>query len=152
MATNANPVGAFRFEVSLAGSPVTVASFSEVSGLDAEVQTIDYRCGDEPPVMHKLQGLLKYPNIMMKRGILSTPNVDFFNWLSLTLGDPPGTAGSRINGSITLLDETGSPVMKWSFVNGWACKVSGPSLKSDSNAVAIESLEIAHEGITISTP
>ena len=135
------PYPTFNYLIEISG--VTAGGFSEVSGLDGEVQPIDYRNGDEDFVPHKLPGLKKFPNIVLKRGIIG--NLDLFKWLNTAMtGDV-----SRQNGAIILRDEQRNEVMRWKFTRGWATKLSGPALKGDSNAVAVESLEIAHESLEI---
>jgi phage tail-like protein len=136
------PYPTFNYLIEISG--VTAGGFSEVSGLDGEVQPIDYRNGDEDFVPHKLPGLKKFPNIVLKRGIIG--NMDLFNWLNTALTG----AVDRREGAIILRDEQRNEVMRWSFIQGWATKLAGPSLKGDSNAVAVESLDIAHEGLTTS--
>ena len=124
-------------------SGITAGGFSEVSGLDAEVQPIDYRNGDEDFVPRKLPGIKKFPNIVLKRGIIG--NLDLFKWLNTAL---QGSVDRR-EGAIILRDEQRNEVMRWKFTRGWATKLSGPSLKGDGNAIAVESLEIAHESLEI---
>src|SRR5580704_11107668 len=136
-----DPYPAFNYLIEISG--VTAGGFSEVSGLDAEVQPIDYRNGDEDFVPRKLPGIKKFPNIVLKRGIIG--NLDLFKWLNTAMtGDV-----SRQNGAIILRDEQRNEVMRWKFTRGWACKLSGPALKGDGNAIAVESLEIAHESLEI---
>jgi len=54
----------------------------------------------------------------------------------------------RKNGSIVLMDETGEEKLRWNFVNGWPTKWTGPSFNATSNEIAVETLEIVHEGLT----
>jgi len=136
------PYPTFNYLIVISG--ITAGGFSEVSGLDGECQPIDYRNGDEDFVPHKLPGLKKFPNIVLKRGIIG--NLDLFSWLNTAL---TGKVDRR-EGAIILRDEQRNEVMRWSFIQGWATKLAGPSLKGDSNAVAIESLDIAHEGLVTS--
>jgi phage tail-like protein len=120
-----------------------VGGFNEVSGLDAEIEPVDYRNGDEDFVARKLPGLKKFPSIVLKRGIIG--DLDAFTWFQL------GALGTvdRREGAIIMRDEERNEVMRWKFVRGWACKYTGPSLKADSSAVAIESIEICHEGMQV---
>ena len=118
-------------------------SFSEISGLDGEVQPIDYREGGDNSFARKIPGLKKYTNITCKRGI--TRNVEFWNWV---LAGVQGQ-GQRANGSILLLDENRQKIMRWNFRRGWACKYTGPGLNAANNEIAMESLEICHEGLEI---
>jgi phage tail-like protein len=136
-----DPYVAFNYLVEISG--IRVGGFNEVSGLDAEIEPVDYRNGDEDFVQRKLPGLKKYPHIVLKRGIIG--DLDVFTWLR------QGALGSvdRREGAIILRDERRNEVMRWKFVRGWACKYTGPSMKSDSSAVAIESIEICHEGLEV---
>lgn len=136
-----DPYAAFNYLIEIGG--VTSGGFSEVAGLDAEVEPIDYRNGDEDFVKRRLPGMKKFPNIVLKRGIVG--NLDLFTWLQRTLDG----AVDRREGAVVLRDEERNEVMRWKFVRGWACKYTGPSLKADASAVAIESLEICHEGLSI---
>jgi phage tail-like protein len=136
-----DPYIAFTYLIEISG--ISVGGFSEVSGLDAEVEPISYRNGDEDFVARKLPGIKKYPNIVLKRGIIG--QLDIFTWVQNTAS---GSVDRR-EGAVILRDELRNEVMRWKFVRGWACKYSGPSLKADSSAVAIEAIEICHEGILV---
>jgi phage tail-like protein len=134
-----DPYVAFNYLIEI--DNMRVGGFNEVSGLDAEIEPVEYRNGDEDFVAHKLPGMRKYPNIVLKRGIIG--DLEGFNWF---LAGAKGSVDRR-EGAIILRDERRQEVMRWKFVRGWACKYTGPSLKSDSSAVAIESVEICHEGL-----
>ena len=136
-----DPYPAFNYLIDIGG--ITAGGFSEVSGLDAEVQPIDYRNGDEDFVARKLPGIKRFPNIVLKRGIVG--NLDLFAWLNTAM---TGKVDRR-EGAIILRDEQRNEVMRWKFTRGWACKLMGPSLKGDGNAIAVEALEIAHESLEI---
>lgn len=136
-----DPYVAFTYLVEISG--IRVGGFNEVSGLDAEIEPIDYRNGDEDFVARKLPGIKKFPTIVLKRGIIG--ELDTFEWFR------QGALGTvdRREGAIVLRDEERNPVMRWRFIRGWACKYTGPSFKADSSAVAIESIEICHEGLEV---
>src|SRR5262245_14156567 len=136
-----DPYVAFNYLIEISG--IRVGGFNEVSGLDAEIEPVDYRNGDEDFVARKLPGIKKFPNIVLKRGIIG--DIDAFDWFrQAALGSV-----DRREGAIVLRDERRNEVMRWKFVRGWACKYTGPSLKGDSSAVAIESIEICHEGLDV---
>ncbi len=136
------PLPAFHFQVDWGGSKL---GFSEVSGLNIEQQVIEYRDGLSPEFSTiKMPGIRKYGNITLKRGIIKTDN-EFFNWLNTTKMNTV----ERRDLTIKLLDEEHNPVMVWMVKNAWPTKIDAPSLKADGNEVAIESIEIAHEGIKI---
>ncbi len=136
------PIPKFRFEVKWDSA---VMSFQEVSGLDVEAQPIEYRHGDSPAFsVIKMPGIKKYGNITMKKGVFSKDNKfwDWFNQIKMN-------TIKRIPVTISLLDEAGSPTMVWSLANAWPTKITGTDLKSDGNEVAVETVEVAHEGLTV---
>jgi phage tail-like protein len=139
------PRPAFHFQVSLGSEKV---EFSEVSGLTQEVQLIEYRQGASPDYSTiKMPGLHKYNNITLKKGIMDNDN-KFFDWLNTVKLNTI----TRKDLQISLLNEEHQPVMTWSAINAWPVKVEGPSLKANGNEVAIESIELAHEGLTLKNP
>jgi phage tail-like protein len=139
----AYPISAFHFRVNWGG---TNLGFSEVSGLTIEIQMIEYRDGLSPEYSTiKMPGIPKYSNITLKRGIIPTDN-EFFEWLNKTSMNK----ADRRDLTISLLDETHAPVMNWVAVRAFPVKIEGPSLKATGNEVAIESIEVAHEGLKIS--
>lgn len=122
-----------------------VMSFQEVSGLDIQSEEIKYRHGDSPEFsVIKMPGLKKFGNVTMKKGIFKSDNKfwDWFNKIKMN-------TIKRIPVTISLLDETGAPTMVWTLANAWPTKITGTDLKSEGNEVAIESIEIVHEGLTI---
>lgn len=104
---------------------------------------IEYRTGGDPLTVHKLSGLTKYANIVLKRGL--TRDASLWNWRREIVNGKP----DRRNGSVVLLDETGQQVLRWNFVRGWPARWEGPALNARANEVAIETLEIAHEGLEL---
>ena len=139
---NVWPLPKFHFQVKWDSA---VMSFAEVSGLDVEVQPIEYRHGDSPVFSAiKMPGLKKYGNVTMKKGVFKSDNKfwDWFNQIKMN-------TIKRVPVTISLLDEEGKPTMVWTLTNAWPIKVTGADLKSGGGQVAIESIEIAHEGLTI---
>jgi len=140
--TRNDPFRTFNFRVEIDG--LTVGSFSEVSGLSAEGDSVDYREGtDLRNNVRKLIGLRKFPNIVMKRGY--TSNDELWGWYINILNGLP----DRRNGSIILMNEARQDVLRWNFENGWVNKIEGPMLKASGNEIAMESVEIIHEGIAL---
>jgi phage tail-like protein len=137
------PLPAFSFRVTW-GSQANIP-FQEVSGLDTETQVIEYRHSNSPNYSAvKMPGIKKFGNVTLKRGVFVKDNA-FWDWYSkITMNTI-----ARIAVVIELLDEKGAPTMTWTLKNAWPTKISAPTLKSDGNEVAIQSIEIAHEGITI---
>jgi phage tail-like protein len=136
------PLTAIRFEADWGGS---LASFSEVSGLNVETDVIEYRGGmDTTLTTRKVPGLMKYSNVTMKRGVLGKDN-DFFDWWT------KNQQGQHEQRDITvkLMNEAGEETVSWSIVRAWPVKVEGPSLNAKGNEIAIESVEFCHEGVTI---
>ena len=133
-----DPYKAFGFLVEIDG--IAQAAFSEASGLESETTVIEYRLGNEAGT-RKLPGLTKFGNIVLRRGI--TKNAELWNWRKSVV---EGNIDRR-NGSIILLDDKRNEVVRWNFRNGWICKWVGPTLNAKSNEVAIETIEIAHEGL-----
>ena len=119
--------------------------FQEVSGMDVEAQPIEYRSGNSPTFSTvKMPGIKKYGNITMKKGIFKGDNKfwDWFNQIKMNLI-------KRVPVVISLLDEAGKETMIWELTNAWPTKITGTDLKSDGNEVAVETIEVAHEGLTI---
>jgi len=138
------PMPKFRFEVDL-GTIATKVAFQEVSGMDVETQIIEYRNSNSPLFStEKMPGITKYSNVTMKRGVFVKDNT-FWNWYSQIKMNTI----ARQTIIIKLLDEAGSVTMQWTLSNAWPTKITCTDLKSDGNEVAVDTLEIAHEQLTI---
>jgi len=126
--------------------------FTEVSGLDFETEVIEYREGNSP-TYNKLKqpGLTKYSDVTLKRGTFEGDFSFFGLWQQTFLFQEGNQTGSlyRRNITVKLLNEKHMPVITWQLHNAWPKKVTSTDLKADANEVAIESMEIAHEGLTI---
>jgi phage tail-like protein len=121
-------------------------AFSEVGGLTADGDAVDYREGtDIQPNVRKLFGLRKFVAISLKRGI--TQDTSLWQWYTNVMN---GVADRR-NVTIVLLNERREAVLRWHAENAWINKIEGPSLKASSNDVAMESVELVHEGLTLET-
>ena len=141
-ATRRDPLTVFSFLVEIGEE--SAAAFKSVSGLDVETEVIEYRTGYMPQLSSiKLPGLTKYSNIVLKRGM--TGDLALWNWYRTTIQGQP----ERRDGRITLLDTALKPVLRWRFRNGWICKWEGPDLDASANEIAIESIEIAHDGLEL---
>lgn len=138
------PMPKFRFDVDF-GTELTGISFQEVSGMDKEVQVIEYRASNNPLFSTiKMPGIVKYGNVTMKRGIFVGDN-RFWNWMSeITMNTI-----ARRTVIIRLLNENGKVTMQWSLANAWPTKITSTDLKSDGNEVAVDTIEIAYESLTI---
>jgi phage tail-like protein len=136
------PVPGFNFTVVWGGARI---AFSEVTGLNAEVQVIEYRHGDSRSLSGvKMAGLKKYGNITLKRGVFANDN-DYQKWMQEIYVEDPW----RRDLTITLLNEKREETMTWEVSAAWPTKITSPDLKGSGNEVAIESIEIAHEGVEI---
>jgi phage tail-like protein len=136
------PLPKFHFQVEWGGTRI---GFSEVSGLDVESEVIEYRDGASPEyVKTKMPGMQKFSNITMKRGTFQGDN-EFYNWWNTVALNTI----ERRDVTISLLNENHEPVVVWKVKNAWPTKVQSTDLKADGNEVAVESIEMAHEGLTI---
>jgi phage tail-like protein len=136
------PLPKFHFQVEWAGKRI---GFTEVTGLDIQTEVIEYREGSSWEYSKvKMPGMQKYSNITLKRGTIQGDS-DFFNWMNATTL----TIADRRDITISLLNETHQAVMAWTAKNSFPVKVQASDLKSDGNEVAIETLELAHEGLNI---
>lgn len=142
MADELWPIPKFHFSVEWAGTSI---GFQEVTGLEMETQFIEYRAGDSPLyVTQKIPGLKKHGSITFKKGVYQGDST-FWDWFSDVQANPE----RREDINISLLDEEGNPVVTWAVNNAFPIKISGPDLKSDANEIAIESIEVAHEGFEV---
>jgi phage tail-like protein len=130
----------FRFLVEIDG--ITQGSFSEATIPDSTQDPIEYREGDESPTARKIPGLIKYGNVTLKWGI--TDSMDLYNWRKLV--EDGKTKDARKNMAIILLDEEGNPSARWEFSQAWPNKYDAPDLSAKGTDIAIETLEIVHEG------
>lgn len=136
------PLPKFHFEVRWG---TAVLSFQEVSGLDVEAQPIEYRHGDSAVFSTlKMPGLRKFGNVTLKKGSMRSDN-QFWDWFNQIKKNTI----QRVPVTISLLDEQGKPTMVWTLSKAWPTKITGTDLKAEGNEVAIETIEIAHEGLTI---
>ena len=143
MAKAKERLGSF-FRVTLGGKE-SIGVFREVSGLGSETELTEERGVDDKgrPVVHKIPGALKWNDITLKRGL--TDNLDLWNWRRQV--EEKGPDDARLDGTIELLDSTGKPITTYKFTRGWPSKYQGPDLSAGSNEVAIETIEITHEGL-----
>jgi phage tail-like protein len=140
--TRNDPFKNFNFRVEIDG--VASAAFRSVSGLAAEAEVIEYREGaDRLSSSRKLPGRVKYPNVTLRRGLTTSP--DLWNWWK-TVRD--GTLQRRTV-VITLLDDSHQEILRWSLREAWIVKYEVPELDAEANEVAIETIELAHEGLEL---
>jgi phage tail-like protein len=136
------PVPKFHFLVEWGGARI---GFTEVSGLEVSTDVIEYREGSSPVYSKvKMPGMQKFANITLKRGTFKGDN-DFYDWWNTVALNTI----ERRDVTISLLNENHEPVVVWKVNNAWPTKVQSTDLKADGNEVAIETIELAHEGLTI---
>ena len=140
-AANANPdaVAELRFLVTL-GS-ITIGRFRECTGIAVEVETKDYTEGGLNDYVHKLPTRLKYPNVVLKRGI--THEAALLDWVQRAHANYPGEWQQL---TIQLLGPGAVPVRSWQFMDAYPVKWTGPNLNASSNQIATETLELVHKG------
>lgn len=124
-------------------SAVAPAAFQEVKGLGADLEVMSYQEGGTNDYVHQLPVRHSWNRIVLQRGIARGPDLWF--WYAAGLSQ---SLGGRRDGVIILLSPDGKPTVTWSFSGGIAAKWNGPELNAMQGAVAIESLEIAHHGLT----
>ncbi|MER7000525.1 phage tail protein [Streptomyces sp. NPDC000410] len=135
-----DPYVNFNFLVEL--DNIARASFHEVSGMDSTVDVIEHREGGWNTTPRKYPGQTKHTNLVLKWGMAT--DTELYDWhREVTQGKV-----SRRNGSVVLLDGAGQEVARWDFVRAWPAKYTGPGLNAESSDIAIETLELVHEGLT----
>lgn len=139
----AEGVGALRWYLEIDG--ITEGVFREVTGLDSETEVIEHRVTGKGGnlIIHKVPGALKWSNIVFRRGI--TDDTKLHEWRKKI--EDGQIEANRKNGSVTLYAPDGSVVCRYSFNKAWPCKFKGPALDASKNEIAIEELELAHEGL-----
>lgn len=121
-----------------------VGAFRECTGLGSENEIVEYKASGPKGeyIIKKVPGRLKWNNITLKRGI--TDSMDMWGWRKLV--EQGKIDDARKNGSITMFNQQNQAVARWNFINAWPSKLTGPSANATNNEVAIEELEITHEG------
>jgi phage tail-like protein len=137
-----DPYGGYNFRVEWDG--IIQAGFKTCAGLDSTQDVVDYREGTEKGLgRRRLPTLLTSANLTLGRGI--TDNHELWDWRAEIIQGK----GTRKNLSVILMDDQGREKRRWNLVNCWPSKWTGPSFDATTNEVAIETLEIAHEGISM---
>lgn len=144
MAEREDPLVSFHFGVDVQNGKIS-GYFTECSGLGSEHEIIEHKVvtQDGKEVVMKIPGRLKWENITLKRGI--TSSMDIWDWRKQV--EDGAVDSARCDGSIIMYDQQLKEVARWNFERGWPMKVSGPQVKSDSNEIGVEELQIAHEYI-----
>ena len=152
-ALRTDPYRSFNFLITLVdsgnapGTPLTPirnqpsGGFSECSGLEMSMDIEEYKEGGNNGTILRFPTRVKWANLHLKRGLAVAE--DLWLW---HFGFVQGRVVRR-DGVVTLQDEQQNPVKIWSFTRGLPVKWTGPNLNASQNQVAIEELEIAHEGL-----
>lgn len=137
------PLPKFHFRVDWDG--IANAGFTEVTGLEVTTEKIEYRDGASPEYSKiKMPGMQTFGDLTLKRGIFKGDNEFYIWWNTVALNTI-----TRRNVTISLLNEAHEPVVVWKVKNAWPLKVTSSDLNAGSNEVAIETLVLAHEGVTM---
>lgn len=136
------PLPKFHFQVEWGGTKI---GFQEVSGLDVEVEPLEYRDGASPEYSKSnMPGMIKYSDVTLKRGVFKGDN-EFFEWYNTVKLNKI----DRRDITISLLNEEHAPVVVWKIKNAWPMKIQSTDLKGEGNEVAIETMVLKHEGLAI---
>lgn len=138
-----DPLRNFRYRLEIDG--IVQAGFSEVAIGDASNDPIEYREGNEITTVRKLKGLNKYGNITLKWGL--TDSVELSNWHRMVVDDATPLAAARRTVVIRIQNEAGEDKAAYEITRAWPTKYNPTDLNGKGNEVAIESLELANEGI-----
>jgi phage tail-like protein len=137
-----DPYANFNFLVEL--DQVVRAAFQQVSGLDSTIEVVEYREGGDP-VTRKLAGRTTFSNIVLKWG-LAVDN-ELYEWHRAISQDPSNLAAERRGGAILLQNSRGETIVRWEFERAWPTKYTAPEMNAESSDIAIETIELAHEGV-----
>ena len=140
-----DPLRNFRFRLEIDG--LSDAAFSEVTIGAISVDAIEYRDGNDPPLVRKLPGLARFSNVTLKRGIICSGSgaLDLYAWLSSVIAGDMTSARRRV--VIVVLDEAGKDCARFLVSNAWPVKYVPSDLEGRGNEVLVEQLELANEGI-----
>jgi phage tail-like protein len=136
------PLPKFHFQAEWGGVRI---GFTEISGLDVETEVIEFRDGASKEYSKQtMPGMRKNSKITLKRGVFASDN-DYYKWWNTVALNTV----ERRSVMVSLLNEKHEPVVVWNIKNAWPSKIASTDLKADGNEIAIESIEIAHDGLTI---
>lgn len=158
----------FRFQVKLRKSPEADAgasprteapsgvalgdgAFQECSGLEIELDVKELIEGGRNDGVIRQIGRAKYKNLVLKRGMIhpesGAVNRELWIWLQgLAAGERPAP---RYDGTVEVMSTGDNVVATWVFYRGLPVRVKGPELNAKTGEVALEELEIAHEGLRL---
>ncbi|MDP2326851.1 MAG: phage tail protein [Dehalococcoidia bacterium] len=143
-----HPPFAGVFKLTMDG--MEVGSFTEVSGLEVEIQVEEIPEGGQNEYIHRVPGRMKWPNLVLKRGV--TTNDGLQNWLRTSSGEKfagEGNVVPRLTVALSMVDGMGTVLREWTFYDAFPVKWRGPRFSASSNDVATEELEIVHHGFRV---
>ena len=147
-----DPLTCFCFKVtldSIAGPDRAEMYFKSVSGLKYESEVVEYKEGGYNVGARRFVGPAKWSNLVLKKGFTGTQSL--LEWRRLWLEDSTSGRLTRATGTITQLKSNFEAVCSWKFLNGWPCKWELSDYDASKSELAIETLEIAHEGLTFTS-
>ena len=138
-----DPLVSFQFALDTGGA--VTGYFSEVGGIGSESDVVEHKVVDAKgnSLVQKLPGRLKWTDVSLKRGV--TDNMEIWTWRKMV--EDGDLKGARKNCTITMFDANFAMAAQWTFTNAWPSKVTGPSVKADSNDYAVEEVVLVHEGM-----
>lgn len=138
-----DPLVGYKFALDT-GNAVT-GYFSEVGGIGSESEVVEHKVVDKKgnSLVQKIPGRLKWTDVTLKRGV--TQDMEIWTWRKMV--EDGDMKGARKNCTISMFDYAGDMSAQWTFDNAWPSKVTGPSVKADSNEFSVEELVIVHEGM-----
>jgi phage tail-like protein len=142
-----DPLIGFNFRLEIEGK--LAGYFTEVGGIGSENEIVEHKIVNDKgqEIVQKIPGRLKWQDVTLKRGI--TDKMDIWEWRKLV--EEGKMKDARTNCSIIMMDRNYEDVARWNFVNAWPSKVTGPSVKSDSNEFGVEEVTLIHEGMVRET-
>ena len=141
------PQGARLFTLIIDGEDI--GTFSEVQGLQVEVETEPIEEGGQNQFVREVPSRMKWPRIVLKRPL--TDDARLFEWFQKTSGDQFARASNQLEyktGTIAMLDESGGWIRWWDFVDVFPVKWTGPNFAAGSTEVATVEIELVHHGFT----
>ena len=136
-----DPYKNYRFLVEIEG--IIQGGFTEVTIPETSQEPVEYREGTDAPTMRKIPGMVKYGNVILKWG--ATDSMELYMWRKEI--EDGRIDGSRKSMSVVVLDDLGQPISRWEFHEAWPTKYDASDLKASGSEIAIDTLEIAHEGM-----
>jgi phage tail-like protein len=138
-----DPLIGFNFGLEIEGK--MSGYFTEASGIGSEHEIVEHKVVNDKgqEIVQKIPGRLKWQDVTLKRGV--TADMQIWDWRAMV--EKGDMKGSRTNCSVVMFDRNYEEVARWNFENAWPSKVTGPSVKSDSNEIGVEEVTIVHEGM-----